>query len=297
MPVDNTPVMASDGLLARSAGAWAREKLAVLASFLPPALTITGSFGERVFVDAFAGPGLNRTESGIEFDGSPLLALTARGQGARALTFSRAELVTFEEWEHEALQARIARAQVGGRIVVPPAGIHQHQGDANVKLLEILAAVPRQSAYTLLVADITSPRQLPFRTLESARALRHRSLDLYVLFPLEMSILRALQWDGADPALQHVHLDAYFGTPAWRDIYAARKSSGQSADLKQALIDLYARQLRTLWRHVDLVAAPGKSEAAPLYRMFFATDHAAAAKIARGAAKRPTTPDAQLGFL
>ncbi len=296
MPVDNTPVIANDGLPARAAGEWARDKLAVLASYLPPALTVTKKLDHRVYIDAFAGPGLNRTDNGTEFEGSPLLALTARGQGPRALTFTRVELITFEDWEYHALQARIATARAANRIVVPAAGVCHHHGDANEKLLKVLADVPRQSAYALVVADITSQRQLPFRTLEAIRSLQHRAIDLYVLFPLEMSVMRALQWDGADPAQQHAHLDAYFGTTEWREIYAARKSSGQSAELKQALIDLYARQLRTLWRHVDVVAAPGKSESLKYYRMLFATDNDAAARIVRGAAKRPTTADAQLGL-
>jgi hypothetical protein len=57
--VDGT--LADDGLLAREAGSWTADKLAILRCYLPAfGLACSGKTKRWNFADGFAGPGVNR---------------------------------------------------------------------------------------------------------------------------------------------------------------------------------------------------------------------------------------------
>jgi len=66
-----------DGLLMRTSGPWAAEKLDYLKRYIEIFETsMHKKWARRNFVDLFSGPGKCRTDSGKIFLGSPLLALT-----------------------------------------------------------------------------------------------------------------------------------------------------------------------------------------------------------------------------
>ncbi|MBA3853318.1 MAG: hypothetical protein C0503_02825 [Gemmatimonas sp.] len=286
----------SDGQPARRAGDYAQEKLAFLKAFMPPALSIAGRKPTRIYVDLFAGPGMNRTVDGSEFDGSPLLALEARATARDSKPFTDAHFVNLESTSHDALAARIARAQHDGRSVVPADRVRLHTGDANVIGPQLLRAMPR-AAYVLLFADITGVKHWPWRSVEALRAAAPRSLDLYVLFPLEMTIERLLGIDRERAKRYEAHLDAFFGTDTWRAHYSKRVSSSQGAAFRTALIELYRARLRSLWKDAIVACAPGFSEDRALYRMFFATSHPAAMRAAKWAHARPPGGQMRLSLL
>lgn len=283
---------ANDGLLARRSGQWAKEKLAWLERFAAPALSVTHNFSQRVFVDLFAGPGRNRTRAGDEFDGSPIIALRSQGKSAKAPRFTRAHFVNLDPIAHDALQLRVAAKRAAGDIEIPESQIAFHQADANEEVTSILGNIPPRSAYTLVMADITRISHFPFSTVEAIAGMKHRALDFYVLLPIEMGIIRQMSWNPATLNQSVPALNAFFGTGRWRPLYDARQSEAQAPAFKQGLIDLYLDQLRKHWPYAGVMAAPGRTESAKLYRMLFATRNETAYKIALGS--KPKAPKGQI---
>lgn len=283
--------IARDGLRARQNGAYAREKLRFLDEFGPPALEIAGSKLDRVYLDLFAGPGLSIDEAGQEFDGSPLraLALTSKGAGH---VFTRAYLVNLNAEDHNALERRVALRYDVGAARIPRPWVHPINKDANRALPAILDAVhPR--AYVFAFADIEGISELPFTTLQHL-SHRHTSVDLYVLFPLSMTVNRLIAVsNGAHTARYAPTLTAYFGTTGWEALANARITDEQSPQLRAGLEDLYLRQLRTLWRYAGRVCDVRRRGDQSLYRMLFATNDANAQRVAQwfaaGGAGRQTT--------
>jgi three-Cys-motif partner protein len=65
----------------RDVGEWSKNKLKILSDYLPVYLQATTRAIERIYIDGFAGPGLNRVKSsGEEIPGSPLVALDAKSK-------------------------------------------------------------------------------------------------------------------------------------------------------------------------------------------------------------------------
>lgn len=286
--------LAADGILARRAGEYAREKLAFLEAFIPPALSIAGSMPDRTYLDLFAGPGRNITKTGTEFPGSPMIGIEARATAKHQRGFSRAHLVNYRREAAEALHQRIESSIASGRVQVPRAAVHEHRGDANVLLPSILETLPKRG-YILAFADITGLKHWPWESVEALKAQGHSAVDLYVLFPLEMTIDRLLGINRARADVYAGHLDRFFGERSWRAHYDARTTSSQGATFRTQLIELYQRRLMTRWKHAVVACAPGFSEDRALYRMFFATNDEAALKAAKWA--RARKPGAQLSLL
>src|SRR3990172_6933805 len=92
-----------------------KEKLRILAQYLPVYLQVTKNALDRIYVDAFAGPGLNRIkDTGEDLPGSPLIAAEAVAQtGTRSsrLVFIEQNRETFGELA-EALARRGADPRI-----------------------------------------------------------------------------------------------------------------------------------------------------------------------------------------
>lgn len=286
------PLVARDGLLARKAGAWAKEKLQFLDDFVPGALSATGRKHDRVFIDLFAGPGVNVIEStGEEFPGSPLRIARLTAPRRPDLHFTRAIFCNNDLAIHRALQARVDRLRASGESVVPVMDcLHV---DSNSALPAVMASIDPY-AYILAFADIEGVAQLPWVTLTALRA-RHQSVDLYVLVPVDMSFNRLL---GTDPAQRRKHtpvLDAYFGDERWRAIGEKWMTDAQGKQVRTELLDLYRARLGTLWAHAEVVVVGRFGGDRNLYRMIFASNHGAGTRIAQWCAARPA--DGQMRLL
>lgn len=279
---------AADGLRARDNGAWAEDKLAFLTTFGPPALKATQSMPTRHYLDLFAGPGINRVRgtAATEIEGSPLRALELSAPGEPTLHFTHATFVNRDARDHRALEQRVGWRVKAGRSLIPREKVRCVPGNANEVLYGILGAIhPR--AYVFAFADITAPKQLPWA---SVRALReyggHQSVDLYMLFPLDMALKRLLSYrPGATENCAAVLTD-FFGTDEWRGLYTRRPSSAQGAELGRALEALYLRQLKTAWKYARTVSDVRRGQCHRLYKMLFASNHSAGNDIANWAAAR-----------
>ena len=276
-------ILARDGLRARDNGPWGREKLSFLEEYCPPALRATQAKKQRYYIDLFAGPGINiDRENGLEFDGSPLRILRMSATGANAPHFTHAIFINRHEGDHDALEARVDRAVADGRSLIPRDHIRVIRGDSNQAIAPLLERIHRL-AYVLVFADNENLKQLPWETVHSLRHRGHESIELYMLFPLDMAMRRLLCYrDDRDPKWEAA-LTRFFGTETWKALAAKRVTSAQSRALDAALIDLYTAQLKRRWQYAGGAKDVRMKGKRFLYRMLFASDHEVGDRIYRWA--------------
>lgn len=271
-----------DGLRARKSGLYALDKLAFLKDFMPPGLQIATRKLDRWYVDLFAGPGRNiHPDSLREWEGSPILALQAHSMASVATHFTHAVLVNRHREDNAALRERVQRLRTDGLCLIPEPHVEQPIADSNTMIPSIMRKIHKK-AYALVVADITAPKQLPWKSVERIKEQGHESVDLYMLFPLEMAINRMLPYDREGVAPNESTLDAFFGSEEWRPIWEARNDGEQSSGrMRQGLLEFYMERLRThgRWKHVYEVVNAKLRGQQKLYRMLFATDDDAAARV------------------
>ncbi|MCY4582334.1 MAG: three-Cys-motif partner protein TcmP [Chloroflexi bacterium] len=208
----------------REVGEWTKDKLKIVGQYLPAYLDATQRAVQRIYIDAFAGPGTNLVErTGEIIDGSPLIALSARGRrGARGF-----DHLYFIEKDYDLaaeLKSEVELRGEGERATVIP-------GDVNVELPELMLKIhPRSPTFIFLDTEGIEPS---WETVQSLAAWR---TELLINFPLGMSINR-----NPDSA----KTEAYFGTSDWRPLWDTSRRSRTSG-----LIDLYVKRLAALgWEH------------------------------------------------
>lgn len=264
----------------RRNGRYAQEKLSFLNRFLPPALQATKSKLTRHYIDLFAAHGRFRDECGVVHDGSALRALTVGGAETRGVSFTDATLINLDRAQDAALRANVQQACTEGRLALPFKRVAFVNEDANAIIASVLRQIHRKS-YIFVFADPESPNQLPWATIETLRAHGHESIDLYVLFPLHMAIVRMVAWDRTKLEPNAAALTRFFGTDEWRDVVNRRRTDVDRERLVVDLEELYVRRLRELgWKHAGRVREIRRRGRHRLYNMLFATNHPVAAALA-----------------
>jgi hypothetical protein len=89
-------------------------------------------------------------------------------------------------------------------------------------------------------------------------------------------------------------LTDFFGTDEWRHLRSMRMTNSQSPQLRQDLLRLYLRQLKTLWPHVGSVIDVKMRGRRYLYKMLFATKADAGRRIAAWAQRQSDDADEEL---
>jgi len=235
----------------------------------------------RWFLDLFAGPGRNRDRHRTpgEFDGSPLRALELVGTDRARTAFTDAVFVNRDVRDHEALRARVERLVGEGRSQIPMDRIRLIHADANAMLPGLMTTIGRFD-YVVAFADITAPSQLPLSSVRELRRQGHKSVDFYALFPLEMALIRQLSFSDEMMERYAPSITAFFDGDEWREIRQRRRTSAETPQLKAELVELYLGKLRSIWHFAGEQERVGRSERQRLYRMFFATDHPLAQRLA-----------------
>lgn len=281
-------VVAKDGLRARDNGEWGIDKLEFLSEYGPIALKATQGKRTRHYLDLFAGPGVNVVRGGArEFEGSPLRALEIHAPGDSRIHFTDAWFVNRDRRDCEALESRVARRASERRLLLDVANVHLIRGDANEHVDEVMSAIHKR-AYVFVFADMEAPRQFPWRSVEALKRMGHESVDLYMLFPLDMALMRLISKNPATRAAAEPVLTAFFGTDEWHDLIPLREinSEGARAELGRQVLALYLRQLKRLWREADAILDVRRGMSHRLYKMLFATSSDAAVRISRWAKRR-----------
>jgi len=203
----------------REVGSWTQDKLKILRQYLPGYLLATTRARERIYVDAFAGPGLNRLRGTRRvIDGSPLIGLDACA--SNETTFDRLFFVERDP----ALAAELCGI-VNTRDKTQRANVIV--GDVNEELPKLVAKLPLRSPIFVFVdPDGIEPR---WTTVE---AIAPWQTELLINFPLGMSIKRNL--DSAK-------VTEYFGTDRWRGLWNLT-GPGRT----RALLQLYKERLGEL---------------------------------------------------
>ena len=241
-------LLAVDGLPARPAGIWTREKLAYLEKYARAFMTAMapkraqGKWSSLIYVDILCGPGRDiDTDNDEEFQGSPLIALSIEPR------FDRLFLADKSKRNIGALEKRI-----------PPVDkqrVSIQVGDCNLVVDEILNKIPRRS----LGLAFVDPQgfEVDFTTL--AKLARAR-IDLLYLFPSGIGMKRNLRNLLPVPDSR---IDKFWGGKDWRELPEARRIAGASRRIEQdkvieSLVPAFRQKLRRAgFNHQD--------EAPPLF--------------------------------
>jgi three-Cys-motif partner protein len=219
---DPLPI-ATDGLPARSTGAWVFDKKHYFERYLDIFTRGIGRkwAGKLSYVDLFCGPGRSVVRSsGEEVKGSPLLALDCEFDHYVFVDIPEV-LATLEE----RLKDHPKRSKVR---LVP--------GDCNKVISKILEELPA-GHLTLAFIDPTG-LQIMFSTIE--RLVHNRKVDMLMTIQLGMGIRlnlpQYIQTEGAA-------LTDFLGNTHWRQDCEA---GGSSSQIAQRIVSRYMAQIRKL---------------------------------------------------
>ncbi len=244
----------------RDVGDWTRDKLKIIELYLPGYLGATTKASERVYVDAFAGPGQNRLRESQQLtDGSPLIALKARA--GNNVTFSKLFFIEKDPSLADELREHVEKMGAANRAEVLC-------GDVNEILPRLMKRISKRSP-TLVFLD-TEGIEPKWNTVE---AISQWQVEFLINFPLGMSINRNLESSKARD---------YFGT----DEYAV---ANDQSDRERALLDLYKRRLFELGFQYTteddrLIRTQGNRK---LYYLILASKNVAAKNIMDWVLKQP----------
>ncbi|MGA3316095.1 MAG: three-Cys-motif partner protein TcmP [Candidatus Korobacteraceae bacterium] len=202
-----------DGLVCPEVRRWAETKYRLVSLY--DGLFATGmknKWGQRVYVDLYAGAGYNRIQgTAIVLKGSPILALTVQHPFDKYIFCEEdSELIA-------ALQTRTKR-------IAPSADVHFVSGDCHSAIDRICALIPRASAgNTVLTLCFVDPFDFGIK-FETIRKLSLFFVDFLVLLAVGMDANRNYDHyvDG-----HSTKVDEALGNTEWRkrwkDLGARRK--------------------------------------------------------------------------
>ena len=207
-------VPASDGLIAREAGAWTEEKLYYVERYARAFATAMRSKWPRlVYVDLLCGPGYCIVrDSRREIAGSPLRALAVRP------AFDAFHFADLDEQNVAALRQR----------VVEHADVVIHKGDCNSIVRQVVKDLTPRTL-TLAFLDPVG-LEVEFETL---RVLSRHRVDIVYLFPSGIGLKRNIKQFVRSEAAK---MERFWGGVEWRDLPLARRSAGQRVSTEEASI-------------------------------------------------------------
>lgn len=206
------PISRSDGLPARAAGAWTKDKLYYVERYARAFMIAMGPkrrpgvWADLAYIDPLCGPGrCIIRDSDEETDGSPLLALGV------APRFDVLHFSDVSRRNVEALRKRIPADRVSS--------VRLRTGDCNTVVQEVVRDL---SAKSLAVAFLDPEGlEVHFATLV---ALAKRRVDVLYLFPSGIGIKRNL---GQFVRTAGERMDLFWGGPDWRQLPRARVAAGK----------------------------------------------------------------------
>ncbi|MCZ7620309.1 MAG: three-Cys-motif partner protein TcmP [Myxococcota bacterium] len=277
-------------------GDWTDAKLQVLRGYLSAyTMALRNTPFRKVYIDAFAGTGYRRPRPGIRepenqgelfpdlaaYPPQELLAGSARIALECEPPFDEYRFIERDEDRCSAL-ADLAREfpDRESRVIIRP-------GDANEELLALCRGDWRGRRAVVFVDPFGM--QVHWDTIAAIAGTR--AMDLWLLFPLGIGVNRLLLRSAEIPAPWQDKLDAFLGTPQWREALYRRQpeqtslfGSGDDVRIKTTVDEIghfFLDRLRTVFPGV--AAEPGvlrNSRNSPLYLFCFAASNARGAPIA-----------------
>ena len=246
---------------------WTRNKLEILAGYLPAFNIASTKSSERLYIDLMAGQPVNREKAtGEEFDGSARLALSATPP------FTRLVFCEMPEKAEELRQDLNARYPRGPFRIYP--------GDCNVTIDQALADLYRwRWAPTFVFVD-QQAAEVKWSTLTKVSRFRsgQRKAELWILMSPAM-IVKGVA--GTNAAAFAERVDELYGTSDWRRIQTARDAKLITAeDYRDEMVNLLRWRLERELGYQHTARIPMRMpNGVPIYDMLFATDHPIGEKI------------------
>lgn len=260
---------ASDGLNARVAPPWSEEKLRILAAYLNGFAHACKRVGGWYALDAFAGGGLNISgTSGVEILGSPVIALKAGSPQA-----TRVVACEQQDGARAALTQRTAG--YGDRIRV-------EAGDANQRIVELLAPIPRGApSFAFLDPEGSELAWTTVRAVAAHKDDRYSKMEQLILFPTDMGFVRLLDLNNPLKPKHAEMVTRMFGDERWVPIWEDRRADRINAfQARERYVGAYLARLQhdLGYRHVQdrQITKPGGQS---MYFLIHATDNDAGERI------------------
>jgi three-Cys-motif partner protein len=258
--------------LARPGGAQTRTKLSIVRDYLPLFNKVTSMKApDSIYIDAFAGSGRGSDpRTGNLYDGSAALSLKVEPP------FTEVYLV--EQDPARAAQLELLAARHSNARVLAE--------DANLAIPKLLTTLNRHApTLAFLDPEGTELHWATVSALARHKDPRRTKAELLILFPLQMGVLRLLNFKG--DAIKPAHrrrLDAMLGAESpWREIVQMRLTGEIGPEeTEQAFLDAYCDGLhkRLGYKHV-LHRAVANEHGRDLYYLVFASDSDVGRRIAR----------------
>jgi three-Cys-motif partner protein len=274
-------------------GPWAKDKLESLERGLDYYTTRLKKtdYWQKIYIDAFAGPGLSEVRSKpkdpeerlpdlfageIEKDpveqeveylrGSPRVALELKNPFDRYI---------FIEKDPKRIAELLAmKAEYDGRRY-----IEVRPGDANAVLQELLRRGIRKRSHRAYAFLDPFGLQMPWETIEALAATE--AVEVMINFPMGMAIRRMMPKSGDVPPDWHISLTTFFGTDEWRK-YAyeevtdlAGPRTRKFADSETRLMEWYRERLRMAFGYVSEAQLITNTRGGRLYYLIWAGPHPA----------------------
>jgi len=305
-------------------GPWAAEKLESLARGLDYYTTYLKNqpYWQKVYVDAFAGPGLSMVRSRATDDkplastgmgdlfepsanteppdpveeevrylkGSPRVALDLKYPFDRYIFIERDPK---RLRELEAMKAEYGDSR----------NIEIRRGDANQVLLDILGSGFSKRTHRAYIFLDPFGIQVPWSTIEALAA--SRAIEVMINFPMGMAIRRMMPRSGDVPKGWSISLDTFFGSPDWRS-YAYEETSDLAGrrtvkfvDSEARLLDWYRSRLKSTFGFASEAQLITNTRGGRLYYLIWAgpraeglkgADYILTMKTRGGPKRRSTTP-------
>jgi three-Cys-motif partner protein len=261
-------------------------KLSICADYFQRFTQASQSARDRIYIDGFAASGMgidHRTRK--EYPGSARLSLEVDPP------FTECYFVERDE-------ARAAHLQ---ELVESYPHARVRPGDANVEIPKILAGInPKAPMLAFLDPQGTELHWSTVKALADHKRNRGRyKVELLILFPLQMAVLRLLNFKtGVVKPKHQILLDDMLGaeTP-WREIVSKRMTGEITTpeETEMAFLDAYSEGLqRRLDYEYVLHRQVASDNGRPLYYLVFASDSDVGEKIMRSEFGASHTEQAQL---
>jgi len=247
---------ARDGLALRCVGDWAKEKYDYLRRYIDIFETsMKNKWGERNFIDLFAGPGICITRgSEEEIPGSPLISVKCHHP------FTGYFFVDKNSVCINALRTRCKNLEFFDKI-------RFLEGDCNIVVNDIMGQISDRS----LNLTFIDPTGLDIKFSTIKKLAENRRIDLIINFPIGTSINR--NWEKMIEK-EGSKLDQFMGGEGWRDYYQKTATQGNGSRAR-AMLKFYRKKLESIgYGNVrigreKLVRSSAKN--LPLYYLIFAS--------------------------
>lgn len=293
---ESLPPAPEDDLPVRDAGPYVLDKLGVLNAYLWEFAKAGNGQGtgrspsKWWYIDASAGPGVNRLKTdGTRLAGSPIIAMAVNDPPV----YPAAAGLVFADNDPKAVTVLRQRTSHDERARVLLADVHSDPE-------AVLSTVPR-NAPAFAFFDPTG-LECSWSTLEFFsrwRTVGRYKMELLVMLPVWVGMLRTLFKDRAIPDSFHRSWGEMFGPLAWSDWFREDyQSSRLTPEERKAAIDRLTRMYEGGFKsHLGYASVQRRlvpDHGQPRYWLIFASDHPAGDRIMKSVMDNRYAPQQSL---